>query len=314
MTGRRSRDRARRAPRRGAPHRGAGNRLVTGRDGRRLQLGVPWLGHRVRRGARVRRGRRSARGRLERHRAHRPAVRQEVRRGAGADARVPARPVGVDVGERLRRLVGAADGGARLRVPRALRSQERRQGRVRRLQRRRRPLRAAAQGRAPRAAHRARRASRCAARSATHRPRAGAASSRRARCARRAIVFVVSDFLPAGDAPGLAEGARPCAPAVTTSSRCACCRPSSRRPSAPGWRACAIRNRVERASSTGAVRPSARRGRERVATWRRELAAVVRRAGVDRMDVPVPRVPDRDAVARPILEFFRMREQREIKR
>jgi hypothetical protein len=32
------------------------------------------------------------------------------------------------------------------------------------------------------------------------------------------------------------------------------------------------------------------------------------------MDVRVPRVPDKDAVARPILEFFRMRELRGAKR
>ena len=32
------------------------------------------------------------------------------------------------------------------------------------------------------------------------------------------------------------------------------------------------------------------------------------------MDVPVPREYDRDAVARPILAFFQMREQREKKR
>jgi hypothetical protein len=39
-----------------------------------------------------------------------------------------------------------------------------------------------------------------------------------------------------------------------------------------------------------------------------------RRAGVDLMDVPVPRLPDRDAIARPILRFFKMRQRRGAKR
>jgi uncharacterized protein (DUF58 family) len=52
----------------------------------------------------------------------------------------------------------------------------------------------------------------------------------------------------------------------------------------------------------------------RVAEARAETESILRRAGVDLMDVPVPRVPDKDAVARPILEFFRMREGRGAKR
>ncbi len=50
--------------------------------------------------------------------------------------------------------------------------------------------------------------------------------------------------------------------------------------------------------------------RERVERWRRRTEAELSRARVDRMDVPVPRVREKDAVARPILEFFRMRELR----
>jgi uncharacterized protein (DUF58 family) len=53
---------------------------------------------------------------------------------------------------------------------------------------------------------------------------------------------------------------------------------------------------------------------ERVAAWRRASAEALRRAGVDCMDVPVPRVRGKDAVARPILAFFRMRELRGAKR
>ena len=53
---------------------------------------------------------------------------------------------------------------------------------------------------------------------------------------------------------------------------------------------------------------------ERVAAWRGQVADDLRRAKVDLMDVPVPRVQDRDAIARPILRFFRMREERGAKR
>lgn len=52
----------------------------------------------------------------------------------------------------------------------------------------------------------------------------------------------------------------------------------------------------------------------RVAAWRARTAEDLRRARVDLMDVPVPRQPVRDAVARPILQFFRMRELRGAKR
>lgn len=52
----------------------------------------------------------------------------------------------------------------------------------------------------------------------------------------------------------------------------------------------------------------------RVAQWRQALAASLQRARVDLMDVPIPTLPDRDAIARPILSFFRMRELRGSKR
>lgn len=52
----------------------------------------------------------------------------------------------------------------------------------------------------------------------------------------------------------------------------------------------------------------------RVAAWRGRTTDDLRRAKVDVMDVPLPRAPDRDAVARPILRFFRMRELRGEKR
>ncbi len=53
---------------------------------------------------------------------------------------------------------------------------------------------------------------------------------------------------------------------------------------------------------------------ERVAAWRQRLDDELARAGVDCMDVAVPMAPDKEAVARPILKFFRMRERRGAKR
>jgi len=53
------------------------------------------------------------------------------------------------------------------------------------------------------------------------------------------------------------------------------------------------------------------------AEWERRITdsyaattATLERAGVDVMDVPTPLTPDRDAVARPVVEFFRMRQAR----
>jgi uncharacterized protein (DUF58 family) len=53
---------------------------------------------------------------------------------------------------------------------------------------------------------------------------------------------------------------------------------------------------------------------ERVAAWRDRTGAALRRAGVDRMDLPVPPGPDPEAIARPLLQFFRMRQARGAKR
>ncbi len=49
---------------------------------------------------------------------------------------------------------------------------------------------------------------------------------------------------------------------------------------------------------------------ERVGKWRAQVGETLRRCKVDCLDVPVPRVADKDAVARPLLKFFRMRELR----
>jgi len=63
--------------------------------------------------------------------------------------------------------------------------------------------------------------------------------------------------------------------------------------------------------SSGRVREAWRR---RVADWRERTDRALRRASVDCMDVPIPRARGRNAIAGPILRFFRMRELRGAKR
>ncbi|KAA3605490.1 MAG: DUF58 domain-containing protein [Planctomycetota bacterium] len=53
---------------------------------------------------------------------------------------------------------------------------------------------------------------------------------------------------------------------------------------------------------------------ERTQAWRKRNEELLRRVGVDRMDVPIPAERSPEAVAKPILEFFRMRELRGAKR
>ncbi len=52
----------------------------------------------------------------------------------------------------------------------------------------------------------------------------------------------------------------------------------------------------------------------RVADWRTATEQALRRAKVDLMDVPVPQAPSKNAIAGPILRFFTMRELRGAKR
>lgn len=52
----------------------------------------------------------------------------------------------------------------------------------------------------------------------------------------------------------------------------------------------------------------------RTDAWRARTADRLRQAGVDLIDAPVPRTADVDAIARPILRFFQMRELRGEKR
>ncbi len=126
---------------------------------------------------------------------------------------------------------------------------------------------------------------------------------------RRAIVFVVSDFLGCGEfGDALAACARrhdviavrllapELAPIDAGLTRLR--DPETGRTSLVDWGSPRVRSAYA----------------ERVAAWKRGTADAFARAGADRMDVPVPRRATRDSVARPILEFFRMRELRGAKR
>jgi len=53
---------------------------------------------------------------------------------------------------------------------------------------------------------------------------------------------------------------------------------------------------------------------DRVAAHRARTDETLRRANVDRMDVPIGRARDKDMVARPIMKFFQMRQSRGAKR
>lgn len=126
---------------------------------------------------------------------------------------------------------------------------------------------------------------------------------------RRAVVFLVSDFL----ATGWARALRPCARrheviAVRLLA------PELEPDAAAGL----VRIRDPETGRACLVDWSSRRVREayaeRVAAWRQRTEDELARDGVDRMDVPIPRVRIKDPVARPILKFFRMRKARGAKR
>ncbi len=125
---------------------------------------------------------------------------------------------------------------------------------------------------------------------------------------RRAILFLVSDFLWDAWPPALALCARRhdvVAVRLLT-------------PEALSLPAGLLRVRDPRTGVTAVVDGSRPRVREayagRVAAWREATERGLRRAKVDWMDVPVPRAPGKDLVAGPILRFFRMREMRGAKR
>lgn len=83
-------------------------------------------------------------------------------------------------------------------------------------------------------------------------------------------------------------------------------------------RAGLVRVRDPEGDRVGVVDTSSDRVRaayaDRVEAWRTRTEAALRRAGVDRMDVPVPRTRGGTELVDPILRFFRMRELRGAKR
>lgn len=114
-------------------------------------------------------------------------------------------------------------------------------------------------------------------------------------------VFLVSDFLGDGWQPALQDCAR--RHEVVAVRLLA---PELQEPPAGMWRLRDAEGRGRRVVDGDDPRVR-EQYRERVARWDAELRAMLRRAGVARMDVPMPQVADPDAVARPILRFFRGR-------
>lgn len=125
---------------------------------------------------------------------------------------------------------------------------------------------------------------------------------------RRAILFLVSDFLASGWEETLSLSARRhdviavrlLAPELTP-------------PDAGLFRVRDPESGHEKMIDWSSPRVRASYSK-RVADWRARTEDELRRARVDLMDMPLPRVHDKDAVARPILNFFRMRELRGAKR
>jgi uncharacterized protein (DUF58 family) len=130
---------------------------------------------------------------------------------------------------------------------------------------------------------------------------------------RRSVVFLVSDFL---------GGASPGGGASLALGRCA------RRHDVVAVRLVAPEAEPPEAGLVEALDPESGRRvlldlssnrvrvawRARTAAWRERTDRELKRRGVDVMDVRVPRTAGRDALARPILAFFRMRELRGLKR
>lgn len=121
---------------------------------------------------------------------------------------------------------------------------------------------------------------------------------------RRAILFVISDFLSDGWSQAMAVCARRHdVVAVRVLG-----------PELDLPRSGLLRVRDPESGQAAVLDTSNPRVREayaeRVAAWRAQTERALRRARVDRMDVPLPRVRHPQAVAGPILRFFRMRQLR----
>jgi uncharacterized protein (DUF58 family) len=126
---------------------------------------------------------------------------------------------------------------------------------------------------------------------------------------RRAVLFLVSDFLTEGWRPALSLCARRHDVIAVRILN-----PELAGPLHPGI----LRLRDPETGVERTVNWSSRRERSayerRVAAWRDETEHALGRAGVDRMDVPVSKVRDPEMVTRPILKFFQMRQERGAKR
>lgn len=125
---------------------------------------------------------------------------------------------------------------------------------------------------------------------------------------RRAVVFVLSDFLLSGWQPALFRCARRhdviavrLVPPELTPPESGLLRvrdPEGGRTAVVDFANAQVRSRY----------------RERLERFRKQTETDLARAGVDLMEVPVPRQRDPDAAVRPILQFFRMREMRGARR
>lgn len=121
---------------------------------------------------------------------------------------------------------------------------------------------------------------------------------------RHSVVFLVSDFLASdfGD-PLLRCSLRHDLVAVRIS-------PPELEPPAGRW----LRLRDPETGREGLVdwgdAATAANYRARVADWRRETEELFERARVDLVEIDLPEEPGRDTITRPVLSFFRMREER----
>lgn len=121
---------------------------------------------------------------------------------------------------------------------------------------------------------------------------------------RRAVMFLVSDFLSGGWRQSLGRCARRHDVVAVRLLP-----PEVEPPPGGLWRFRDPETGAESVVDAGSER--VRDGwRRRMAEWHLRTEGDLERAGVDRIDIPVPRTPDRDAVAGPLLRFFRMRERR----
>jgi len=118
---------------------------------------------------------------------------------------------------------------------------------------------------------------------------------------KHSAVFVVSDFLGDGWQPALQECARH--HEVVAVRLLA---PELQKPPPGMWRLGDAEGLGRRIVDGNDPRVQAEY-RARIEQWDFEVRTMLRRAGVARLDVPIPTTADPDAVARPILRFFQRR-------